>query len=638
MNIQIKFFNNKTKNTKNQMRKLFTILVMAICFFAINFNVNGATKTASANGSWSSTATWGDTSVPSSSDDIIINTGITVDMDVSFTLDAEHTLTINGTGKIQFKKNVGGTLIINGTIIFNGTSASSITYPDNGQGNSKNSFILSRGATLITANTNGIIGTNCSIESSKLTVQLNDTANYEFNGAAQSTTGLPATVNNLTLSGSGAKTLTSVNVNGTLSMEGTSTTSVTSAITYGSEATLQYKGSSAQTTGTEFITPFVATGGVIINNANSVTLNANKTINSLLKLTSGNLNTGAYTLFFGTSATNPVETSAGAIIGTAVMNSRNVGTASINFLNAYIHSGTDDIGNVVITRKTGTGGIITVGQNSSIACNWYISVDKQPVNGRTLEYSWFSQFDNNKGFSSTNRAQVWTSNNGSSNWVTSGEPIDVSGHDPRTIVNNVTHFSYWMVSSQDAPMPVTLASLTFNVIGRNINLRWSTSSEINNSGFDIERKVSSGDYVKIGFVSGNGTVTTATNYEFTDRNLATGKYSYRLKQIDNNGNFEYFNLNSDVIIGVPSKFKLSQNYPNPFNPSTKINFDLAKDSKVNLKIYDMLGREVSTLVNEFRTAGYYSVDFNASALSSGVYFYRITTEDFSAIKKMVIMK
>ena len=561
-------------------------------------------------------------------------------MNENYTLDAGHTLTINGTGIIQFTKNGENTLIINGTIIFNRTSANSITGPN--EGNSKNSFILSKGATLITANTNGIIGTNCSIESSKLTVQLNDTANYEFNGAAQSTTGLPKNVNNITLSGSGIKTfVNSVNVNGTLSMEGTSTTSANSTIntiTYGSAAKLQYKGSSAQTTGIEFITPFVATGGVIINNANGVTLNANKTINSLLTLTSGNLYTSAYTLFFGTNATNPVETSASAIIGTSIMNSRNVGKASINFLNAYIHNGTDDIGNIVITRKTGPGGIITVGQNSSIACNWYISVDKQPVNGRVLEYSWLSKFDNNKGFSSTNKAQVWTSDNGSSNWVTSGEPIDVSGHDPRTIVNTVTHFSYWMVSSQDAPMPVTLASLTFNVIGRNINLRWSTSNEINNSGFDIERKLSSGDYVKIGFVSGNGTVTTATNYEFTDRNLATGKYSYRLKQIDNNGNFEYFNLNSDVIIGVPSKFELSQNYPNPFNPSTKINFDLAKDGKVNLKIYDMLGREVSTLVNEFRTAGYYTIDFNASALSSGVYFYRITTEDFSAIKKMVLMK
>lgn len=637
MNLQIKFFNNKTKNTENQMRKLFTILVMAICFFAINFNVNGATKIASKSGSWSETATWVGASVPSSSDDIIINTGIVVDMDVSFTLDAGHTLTLYDNGKINFGKNNNVTLIVNGTINFSSTS--SLTASTNG--NTGNVFYLAKGATLITANSNGVCGKGCSIptpDNKNWIVNFDKTANYEFNGAAQGMLGMPTTVNNLTLSGSGAKTLKSVKVNGTLSMEGTSTTSVTSAITYGSEATLQYKGSSAQTTGTEFITPFVATGGVIINNANSVTLNANKTINSLLKLTSGNLNTGAYTLFFGTSATNPVETSAGAIIGTAVMNSRIVGKASINFLNAYIHSGTDDIGNVVITRKTGTGGIITVGQNSSIACNWYISVEKQPVNGRTLEYSWLSQFDNNKGFSSTNKAQVWTSNNGSSNWVTSGEPIDVSGHDPRTIVNNVTHFSYWMVSSQDAPMPVTLASLTFNVIGRNINLRWSTSSEINNSGFDIERKVSSGDYVKIGFVSGNGTVTTATNYEFTDRNLATGKYSYRLKQIDNNGNFEYFNLNSDVIIGVPSKFELSQNYPNPFNPSTKINFDLAKDSKVNLKIYDMLGREVSTLVNEFRTAGYYTVDFNASALSSGVYFYRITTEDFSAIKKMVIMK
>ena len=190
----------------------------------------------------------------------------------------------------------------------------------------------------------------------------------------------------------------------------------------------------------------------------------------------------------------------------------------------------------------------------------------------------------------------------------------------------------------DAPLPVSLASLTSSTAGRNVMLKWTTISEINNSGFDIERKGFSGEFRKVGFVQGKGTVSTPSSYEFTDRNLVSGKYSYRLKQIDNNGNFEYFTLSGDVIVGVPSKFDLSQNYPNPFNPSTKINFDMPKDGLVSLKIYDLLGREVTTLVNEARTAGYYTVEFNATSLTSGIYFYRINAGEFSSVKKMLILK
>jgi hypothetical protein len=92
------------------------------------------------------------------------------------------------------------------------------------------------------------------------------------------------------------------------------------------------------------------------------------------------------------------------------------------------------------------------------------------------------------------------------------------------------------------------------------------------------------------------------------------------------------------IIGVPDKFDLSQNYPNPFNPSTKINFDLPADSKVSLKIFDITGREVKSLLNELKAAGFYTIEFNAAGLSSGTYFYRLQTDEFTSVKKMVILK
>ncbi|TRZ51643.1 T9SS C-terminal target domain-containing protein [bacterium] len=191
----------------------------------------------------------------------------------------------------------------------------------------------------------------------------------------------------------------------------------------------------------------------------------------------------------------------------------------------------------------------------------------------------------------------------------------------------------------DAPQPILLSFLKSSIIGRNLKLNWATASENNNSGFDVERKIISDNWVNIGFVQGKGNSVTTTSYSYEDKNLQTGKYKYRLKQIDNNGNFEYFELNGDVEIGIPKKFDLSQNYPNPFNPTTKINFDLPVDAKVSLVVYDITGREVAKLLNnEFRPAGYHTTEFNASKFSSGVYFYSLSTNNFRMTKKMILTK
>jgi hypothetical protein len=195
----------------------------------------------------------------------------------------------------------------------------------------------------------------------------------------------------------------------------------------------------------------------------------------------------------------------------------------------------------------------------------------------------------------------------------------------------------------DVPLPVELASFNATVDRRDVHLNWMTVSEMNNSGFNVERKSEESEsWNDLGFVNGNGTTNEAKNYSFTDRGLNSGAYSYRLKQVDYNGNFEYFNLSNEVNIGVPDKYDLSQNYPNPFNPTTKINFDLPFDSKVTMKIFDITGREIKTLVNEVHEAGYYTVTFDAGSIASGVYFYRIIAEgnsqQYVMTKKMVVIK
>ncbi len=187
-------------------------------------------------------------------------------------------------------------------------------------------------------------------------------------------------------------------------------------------------------------------------------------------------------------------------------------------------------------------------------------------------------------------------------------------------------------------LPVELASFTSLVSGRDVILNWTTTSETNNAGFDVERSSQNGVWTSVGNVTGSGTSSTSQSYAFTDRGLNTGSYSYRLKQIDYNGNFEYFNLSNEVVIGVPEKFELTQNYPNPFNPSTKIGYQLPNDGVVKLSVYDNSGKEVMTLLNEFKSAGYYSVDLNASSLSSGLYYYRLTSGANSSVKKMLLVK
>ncbi|MBS1516888.1 MAG: T9SS type A sorting domain-containing protein [Bacteroidetes bacterium] len=188
-------------------------------------------------------------------------------------------------------------------------------------------------------------------------------------------------------------------------------------------------------------------------------------------------------------------------------------------------------------------------------------------------------------------------------------------------------------------LPVELTSFTYSVNQRNVTLSWSTSSETNNSGFDIERNISGSEtWTKAGNVSGNGTVSETKNYSFTDRGLNTGQYNYRLKQIDYNGNFEYFNLGSEVNISSPDKYSLNQNYPNPFNPSTKISFSIPVSGVVSLKIYDISGKEVAELINGELTAGFHTVSFNANGLTSGIYFYRLTSGNFTKVMKMSLIK
>jgi photosystem II stability/assembly factor-like uncharacterized protein len=193
-------------------------------------------------------------------------------------------------------------------------------------------------------------------------------------------------------------------------------------------------------------------------------------------------------------------------------------------------------------------------------------------------------------------------------------------------------------------LPVELKSFTASQNGKSVNLIWTTATETNNRGFEIERRLSAANfatvYVAVAFKNGAGTSSESHSYSFTDDNISDFKAeqaTYRLKQIDFDGNYNY---SKEVVVNLsaPLEFSLNQNYPNPFNPTTSIKYSVAKTGLVTLKVYNAMGQEVASLVNEAKEAGSYEVTFNASNLSSGVYFYELNAGDFTSVKKMMLIK
>jgi hypothetical protein len=210
----------------------------------------------------------------------------------------------------------------------------------------------------------------------------------------------------------------------------------------------------------------------------------------------------------------------------------------------------------------------------------------------------------------------------------------------RTIIAGA---NYQYVSLYDyTTIPVELTSFTANVVDENVVLSWATATETNNQGFEIERSVDGLSFINIGYVPGFGTTTEPNSYSYTDQSVTSGKYYYRLKQIDFDGSFTYSGV-VEADVSLPAEFSLEQNYPNPFNPATTIEFSLPADAQVKISVYNLVGEKVAEVVNKDFAAGNHRIEFNASQLTSGVYLYKldavdITGKNYYSIKKMTLLK
>jgi hypothetical protein len=418
------------------------------------------------------------------------------------------------------------------------------------------------------------------------------------------------------------------------------------------------------TTGAEVPVDPTKLNDVTISSTKGVTLGSDMTVNGVLNITGSNLTTtNSYAVYLGTSAANPSESTGKSIVGKAVMNQRNIGTGGLNILGVNLAAGTDDIGNVTITRITGEDGRITVGENTGINCNWDITVGTQPSSGRNVTFSWLSDFDNGKNME---QATLWKKDG--ENWNRIIAATNVSGNDPREFAaTGITTFSQWTVSDDSSPLPVELTSFAAAVSGKSVNLNWQTATEVNNYGFEVERsekrETGSENWEKVGFVAGYGNSNSTKEYSFSDDisqllslylnpSLTLPKdytLRYRLKQIDNDGNYSYSN---EVIVetltatSLPTEYALHQNYPNPFNPVTKIDYALKSDANVKVELFSVIGEKISVLINENQNAGNHTFEINASKmrLTSGIYLVRFSAtelsggESYSKVIKMVLNK
>jgi len=193
-------------------------------------------------------------------------------------------------------------------------------------------------------------------------------------------------------------------------------------------------------------------------------------------------------------------------------------------------------------------------------------------------------------------------------------------------------------------VPVELKSFTASLSGNSITILWTTSTELNNRGFELERMIDK-VWEKIAFIEGNGTTTDESTYQFIDefKNISVkGIVQYRLKQIDFNGTYEYSDVVEVNVDFTPSEYVLYQNYPNPFNPGTKITYALPLSGKVVLTVYSMIGEAVAVLVDEIQVEGFHEIDFDASSaaggLPSGIYLYRLVANENIQVKKMILLK
>ena len=631
--------------------------------------VSGDYRSA-ASGSASTVATWqtyngsawvAASTTPTATATVTIQSGHTVQMDAALSWGS---LVVAGTFAMgKANSNVNRTLSIAGNVTI---SAGGILQPNlNTSGtvyNQKHYLSLSGDLT----NNGTITGyMNNSFGTVKLNITFTKSGNAFFQGTPQNPTTLQELTVNLGSSASNVLTIaqnitcgsSAASTAGGLLISNGSVAVSSAAIAYGSNATLTYNSINYAQTSTDVeLPPAGGPNNLTVNNSNGIILHANRTIPGIINMTSGNIALNGNTLTLGSSTSIP---------GTLTYTSGYMtGTGSFKrWVAAGTIADTFPTGTALYNRGVAVGG--TAGTGGTISVSYSdASTASQPFSPSFTENSqiFINRFDGNwtvsvgDGFTGTGctlSIKVYGIPG-----ISAIADIDLSGAASpapgtfaaatgtisvpilnRTGLTETTLAStYYLASTSNSVLPVELNSFSANANGANVELKWNTTTEIKSSGFEVERSSDKLKWTKLGFVQGAGNSNSVKKYSYSDNSISiNGKYYYRLKQIDLGGGTKYSgNIECNVI--AADKYYLFQNYPNPFNPSTVIKYEVPVSGVVTIKVFNSLGKEVATLVNESKQGGVYDVTFNAGNLASGIYFYRIQSGSFTSIKKITLLK
>ena len=344
-------------------------------------------------------------------------------------------------------------------------------------------------------------------------------------------------------------------------------------------------------------------------------------------------------LYYNTIDLNPVNNTTGTV-GALRFGSTAAATVKSNIIiNEYDASASYGIYWAASTLTSDYNDIYVSGANANVG--YYSGAQKTLADWQTAS----SQDANSKSVAVTftsatdlHLSGIYPAgSNGDLNLI--GTPIGSITTDIDGETRNGT-YPYMGADEGTVTLPVQMISFSAAASKTGAILTWKTATETNCFGFEVERRAANGtDWAKVGFVAGAGTSTSPRDYTYTDANLLPGHYVYRIKQLDRDGKFAYFGSAEVEIGSAPKQLSLMENYPNPFNPATTIRFTMKETGRAVLKVYDMTGREVTTLFEGVAEAGrYYEVKFDGSRLSSGTYFYALTNGSERIVKRMMLVK
>jgi hypothetical protein len=446
-----------------------------------------------------------------------------------------------------------------------------------------------------------------------------------------------------------AATAQTVNLNGTLRMTSGSidnsdadvsltladgvtisraTGTITNAPVFTGNHTVRYTSTTTNvTTGPEL--PSTVTN-LYMASSQTVTLGGNTTVTGTLTLANGTLALNGTSSSFGT-----IVGLGGALAETQSLNAPS--SADVGGLGALITSSAD-LGSTIVKRGYNSQS----GNSNSSILRWY---DIAPATNTGLNATLVFPYSEGAELNGIAEAdlRLFKSTDNGTTWTLEGGTVDQGAN--TVTLTGIDGFSRWTLGSAGAPLPVELTSFSAMINGKNVELHWSTATETNNHGFEIERKemnqstgASMNQWVNLGFVEGAGTSNAPRSYSFIDAS-ASGAVEYRLKQVDRDGSFSYSATVEANISLSPGEYALHQNFPNPFNPATVIRFAVPNDQYVTVKVFNLLGQEVRTLFDGMVPGGeMQSVKFDASNLSAGVYYYSMKSAGTTEVKKMLLLK